>query len=229
MGNESNASLLVSLIASFAFVFISSSCIARSDGNEAPLFRDSVFAMAKISQSDARGLGLDYPNVVAFLGNKKTYMLFEGGDELQNVGQELDGNYFIVRNIYQGLFIKDNQVWGRLLLVYYKGDVDVSAEEKSILEKRGFEKLRSGDYFRGYSKLVNVKGIAFEPVAMTGDQKQQLKISRDLDFYNSEVSPPSVFSKIKTVATTIVTAPLVVVAGVMWGMTVVIMSVTGSH
>jgi len=226
---EFNNSKLVGLIASLVFLVIAPFSIASQDENDTPVMSDSVFAMAKINQSDAKKLGLDYPSVIAFLGKKNTYILFEGGDELLKIGQELDGKYLIVRNINRGLLIKDKQVWGKFILIYYKGGMAIDADEKAKLETLGFQKNWSGSYFPGYMKQIDVKGIAFQPIKPTTKQEQDFKITRDFDFYNAEVATPSVFSKIKSAATTIVTAPLVIVAGAMWGMTVVSMGVTGSH
>lgn len=229
MTSTSSIFKLFGLITSLVLLVASSSCIASSDKNDTPILTDSIFAMSKIDQSDAKVIGLDYPNVVAFLGKKNTYMLFQGGYDLLKIGQELDGKYLIVRNMKRGLFIKDNQVWGQFLLIYYKDGKDIDADEKVKLETLGFEKLWSGGYFPGYMKNVNVKGVALQPVKPSSEQEQQFKMSRDFDFYNPEMTTPSGFPKAGTIATTIVTAPLAIVAGAMWGMTVVIMGVTGAH
>lgn len=166
-----------------------------------PVLNDTIFALGKPDAAAAQQIGA--PHSVVFLGKNNSYLLFEGGEELMQLANGLDGNLISLGNQSGKLFLKDKKVWGTLTLNYGKGNAYVySPGEIDALSKLGFKPVGKSGL---YGKSIAVKGMVYPAQALPEDKAQRFKVSHQLSFYNPpESSPPPDFGKLIKVPLAIV-------------------------
>lgn len=192
-----------------------SSVASDSDFYNRPLLSDEIIAIGKPDPALLKKM--EQPNAVAFIGKKHTYMLYKGGDELDQVSQlKLDPQRMAMdlssgRNLYR----KDNQVWGEILLSYNTTSNDELAE----LTKGGFSAIPSSKNMV-YQKTIYVEGVLYQAINIPPEQLSKLTKSRHFYLYNPRDAKPPILGKIlkvplviTAVAVDIVLAPVYIGAG----------------
>jgi hypothetical protein len=177
---------------------MAASGIVNSGDNDfynTPVISDEIVAIGKPDVSLGKALGQEH--VVAFIGLKNTYLLYNGGEELERVAQlKLDGNHMTVDASWnRQLYVKDKQVWGDVQLRYGNGNGTMSAEELSELNKGGFTAVGSGK-FVSYQKQVSIGGVIYPPIKIPDEQLSRLGVRRPIRLYHSRDEKPPMLPKI---------------------------------
>jgi hypothetical protein len=184
-----------------------------------PVLSDEIVAIGRPDAKLAKEL--EQPDAVAFVGLKKTYLLYKGGAELERIAQlKLDGRRMDIDSVRSNrLYLKDKQVWGDLTLTY-GGGFPVSADDQAELEKGGFTVLK-GARNNQYQKKVSIEGVIYPAIKLSDEQMSKLTTRRTFSLYNSKDAKPPVLNKILKapliavgVATDIVLAPVYLGVGV---------------
>jgi hypothetical protein len=158
-----------------------------------PVLTDEIVA---IGRPDATLLKqMELSNTIAFIGKKNTYMLYLGGEELEQISTlKLDGKRMTVASD-QKLYLKDKQVWGEIEL-YYGGNKEVSAEEMAELEKGGFtpdQPSRKNGYFK---TAIRIEGVVYPAIKIPDEQIAKLKVKRKFNLYNPREASPPILGKV---------------------------------
>lgn len=174
--------------------------IKSDPGNRAfhnnPVLTDDILA---IGRPDAALLKkMELSNTIAFIGKKNTYMLYLGGEELEQISNlKLDSKRMIVASDHS-LYLKDNQVWGEIDLNYYYGNKGSSVEEMAELIKGGFSPDQRPNKKGYFSTTIRIEGVVYPPIKIPDDQISKLKVQRKFNLYNSrEASPPILVKALK--------------------------------
>jgi hypothetical protein len=142
---------------------------------------DVLIAAGRLSESDSKRLGLSAD--IILVGEKATYLLTKGGEELLSISENLDGNriFLFSETVTNSLNLKDKKFWGKVALGYSRTDPPgYSAVDVAALEKAGFQK---GSYY--YSRTINFEGVVLEKIDLTDAQKNNFKVRRPIGFYSS--------------------------------------------
>ena len=158
-----------------------------------PVISDEIVAIGKPDAALSKALGQEH--VVAFIGLKNTYLLYKGGEELEQVAQlNLEGKRMTMDTSWSNrLYVKDKQVWGDVQLRY--GGNALSADELTELNKGGFTTLGSGKYVT-YQKKVAVEGMIYPAVKIPEEQLAKLGVHRPINLYHSKDEKPPILPKI---------------------------------
>lgn len=181
-----------------------------------PILSDTICAIATPDPSLAKKIGQD---AVAFLGQKHTYLLVQGGEELVRVGRELDGERLTIEGSDRRMFKKGSTIWGDIGMSYRLPDASVSdAATTNRLIELGFMPVRGGRY----QKTIAVKGVTRPPIKIA--DVPAFKKCRDIAFFNPpNSSPPPDLSKLVLVplgvATDILLTPVY-----LFGFTLIVIS-----
>jgi len=176
----------------------------RTNSSE-PVLSDTIFAIGLPDAALARELGV--PHAVAFLGEKNTYLLTEGGEVLLQVATELDGKRMHVSATgSRGLYLKDQSVWGSLSIFFGPAE---SPNEITAINRLGFAGPGS---FGVYEKKIRVKGMLYPAIVLSDEQGQKFKQKRKVSLYSPPDStpPPSHAPLVRpaAIAADIVTLPI---------------------
>jgi len=139
-----------------------------------PVLIDTIFAVGRPDAALAQELGTQ---AIAFLGEKNTYLLIEGGDVLMQIATEVDGERIGSYVEPRALFLKDKTVWGSMMLSHFSVK---NPEEAATLTRLGFAKGPMGNFER----QVLVKGRIYPPLPLSDEQGQQFKRRRSIRFYD---------------------------------------------
>ncbi len=155
-----------------------------------PILSDEIVALGRPDASLVKAMKQD--NVIAFVGKKNTYMLYKGGDELEQISLlKLDGRRMDIDAIRShNLYLKDKQLWGELILTYGGGN-EITSSEKSELERAGFNVIK-GVKSNLYQKKITIEGVLYPAIKLSESQMAQLTNSRAFNLYNpSDAKPPA--------------------------------------
>ena len=155
---------------------------------------DKIVAIGKPDAALAKELGNN--ECVAFVGEKNTYMLHQGGAQLLQISQmhldparmELDADKS------ENLFLQGDHVWGALVLTYGDGKA-LSPEERAELIKARFVADNQANPLK-FSKIVNVDGVVYPALKLSGEQSENLTRYRTIKLYANKYSGPSVIGKV---------------------------------
>jgi hypothetical protein len=158
---------------------------------------DEIVAFGRPNAALTKELGQEH--VVAFIGLKNTYLLNQGGEELERISQlKLDGNRLTVHaKDWEGsrLYLKDKQVWGCLVLTY--GDTkSISKEEQAELKKSGFSIVPEKGTKNIYRKEINIEGLIYPAIKLSDEQMANLTRHRAFTLYDPGSAKPPVMGKI---------------------------------
>ena len=147
-----------------------------------PILTDTICALAIPDESLSEKVGSD---AIAFLGQKHTYLLVQGGDELVRIGRELDGEFLTIEGNQRRMFMKDTTIWGEINMTYQIPDeLTADAATTNQLIELGFTPRRSGTYER----TTAVKGAIQPPLDIK--DVPAFKKCRDISFFNPPDSSP---------------------------------------
>ena len=198
---------------------------------EFPVINDTIVAIGQPDKALLEHLG--HPKTIAFLGEKHTYFLLEGGEDLVQMSKVLNGNFIHISpeamrmtedhaivgySENHRMFVKDNKVWGTITLSYHPdGGIPLSNQEVSLLQKLKFTKSKNKEDSEIYTKELNFKGVLGPRVDIPQSQTQLLKIKRSISFFAPDGSTivPTIIGYLAlpaaVVADAVITPPLIVI------------------
>jgi hypothetical protein len=201
----------------YAFVLSAGGCatfLATTMPDEDPYFyttpvaRDRLLAIGKVNQTTEAQIG--GRGAIAFLGEKHTYLLTGGSEDLQAIVRSPIGAIVEIPSGPSDLFTADQKFWGHVPL-RVAGDKDYTAEQLAQLEALGFIKRswKNGPF----EKKLPIEGLILAPAKMPASALDQLSHPRPIEFYppRDQVAPANL-KKIAVVplavAVDTVTAPV---------------------
>lgn len=159
-----------------------------------PVLTDVILAIGKPDEKLLKQM--DISNTIAFIGKQNTYMLYLGGEELEQISKlKLDFKRMTITSDHN-LFLKDNQVWGEIALHYSgKKKEEVSEAELAELKLGGFVHDQSNQKNRNentdFQTSIKIEGVVYPAIKIPEKQISKLSVERRLSFYNPrEASPP---------------------------------------
>lgn len=170
-----------------ATMYTASTISSKGRTHDIPVLTDEIVAIGRPDPVLVRELG--QKNVVAFLGMKNTYMLFKGGEELEQIAQGgLEGNRITLDTTHaQHLYLKDKQVWGDLLLTY-SGTGKMSPQEQEELARLSFSPRTDGQNI--FERSVSIEGVLYPAIKLSARQ-DALRIRRSFTLYSTQNTQPS--------------------------------------
>lgn len=165
-----------------------------------PILTDSIFAIGKPDAAMAAKIG--NTNAIAFLGKQHTYLLLEGGTQLNDVARNMEGIPLTLGETRGQLFLKKKVLWGNVSLRHTPPKKTIPNELTiNQLLANGFKADRNG----AYTLSVPVKGVVFPPAKTDKTPPEILMNPRTVAFYNPpDSSPPPDFEKLITVPLAVV-------------------------
>ena len=139
-------------------------------------FTDTVIAIGQPNEKVTAIVGDD---AIAFIGEKKTYLLTKGGKKLNDLARNLDPDRLKVTSDYEFLNMKDDAIWGDVI-ARYTVDPDGLAMEEEIAQ---LKRLGFTDQGYGYSLWMPVKGQVLPPLKIPPGQINPLSSKRKISFY----------------------------------------------
>jgi hypothetical protein len=189
-----------------------------------PVLTDEIVAIGRPDASLAEKMG--QKNAIAFLGMKNTYMLFKGGEELEQIAQGgLDESRITMSPTnLRSLYLKDQKIWGYGRLVY-NGTGEVSVQEQEKLAKLGFS---SSQQPKWYERTVYIEGVVY-PAIKLSDKQSLLKDRIPFELYNSpDAKPPTNYAAVVVlplaVAVDVVLSPVYLL-----GLVVLVITTASGH
>ena len=180
-----------------------------------PVLTDEIVA---IGRPDATLLKqMELSNTLAFIGKENTYMLYLGGEELEQISNlKLDARRMTIASA-QSLYLKDKQVWVEIELSYnsnagtylqhsgkrdqYKryDEIKISAVEMAELELGGFTPDQSPNK-KGYFKTsIKIEGVVYPAIKIPDEKISKLSVQRRFNLYNPREASPPILGKIMKV------------------------------
>lgn len=174
----------------------------HSDFYNRPALTDTIVAIGRPDPALTKDLG--HPGAVAFIGEKNTYLIYRGGEELDRIAHlsldwqrlqilEQGGAYYLPYNspvAENRLYLKDRQIWGNLLLVYDSGK-ELPAAQSGELVQAGFHAPANCKCTR-YEKTVKIEGAVYPRLQLSESQVSRLGMRRPLALYNPrDAKPPT--------------------------------------
>jgi hypothetical protein len=158
-----------------------------------PVLTDEIVA---IGRPDAALLKqMELSNTIAFIGKTNTYMLYLGGEELEQISKlKLDSKRLSISSA-QSLYLKDKQIWGEIELSY-SVNKKVSAEEMAELTMGGFLPDQRRDRKGDYRATIRIEGVVYPAIKIPDEQISKLQIKRKFSLYNPREASPPILGKI---------------------------------
>lgn len=146
---------------------------------------DEILALGRPDETLAQKLGRN--DVVAFLGTQYTYMIFEGGAELERIARSgLDPQRIQLDAAQSGnLSVSEHQVWGDVRLVY-----TAYPQEQATLSALGFAPTRPGQA-QMYERKVYVQGLLY-PALEVPPRQGRLHVTRPIRIYRTQETAPGI-------------------------------------
>lgn len=150
-----------------------------------PNLQDRILALG--IPDAAMGQKIGNTNAIAFLGEKHTYLLLEGGAELNAIARQLDGIYLRLDDRGPMLYRKGKTIWGNAVLRYVPdAGGPPAAQALERLAAAGF----TGDASGVYTRAVPVKGLILKPARLDQIPPGSFKTPRAVAFFNPPDSQP---------------------------------------
>jgi hypothetical protein len=165
-----------------------------------PVLTDRIYAIATVSPESSKAVGVTHPRPIAVLGEKHTYIIGLGSDDIVKLAN------IAKANLPKGtLVFKDDQT------LYLDGD---KVSGYLVYEVVG-----------AYSTSVKLSGVAINPAPTNGLDVQS--VAKTIHFYRAPA--PQQTAPSDSVAGAVLKAPLVVGAFLLWGAVDLTSVATGKH
>lgn len=149
---------------------------------------DELIAIGTISNQEVLR---DFPEAVALVGKKSTYVLLQGSKTLQAVAKELDGNLLkavqpngeeLLANAPLVFATKGQEFFGVAWFIYKKRISELSDNELRVI--RSIEGVQTSSGF--YKMPVRVSGIIPKQQAQVSANVTQFKVGRQIALVKTE-------------------------------------------
>ena len=151
------------------------------------VYEDAILGMG---QPTGENISEEARNFLALIGQKQTYLLTEGADEIKAIVKNLDGRLigvnqdqeFIEMSVAQDS--KDIQsIAGEVRITYNKPTDRLSVQERKVLEQLKFTTAQDGQV---HQRNLYIQGIVYPPAKNLQAIQSQFKQTRHVRFYQTE-------------------------------------------
>lgn len=171
-----------------------------------PLFDDEIFALGQVDAATAQKIGRG--PLVAFLGNKQTYLLEQGGDKLLHIAQQLDGRKLrLGDNKETQIELRESKLAGTVYL-YYDASDGLDEMTRGQLIRLGFTSTGKAGNESSWRTRIFVSGVISTPAKVSPEQQQRFTRRYPLTIF-----APAEWDR-RTNPIAIVTVPLAVVVDI---------------
>ena len=181
------ASLLMTGLSGCATIMAKKATEPTTEVTETLAYKDVIFGMG---QPTGEHISAQARHLLALMGQKQTYLLTEGADEIKAIASHLDGRLI---GVNQGqptinmLLHQDSEtilrVNGDVTITYNKAANRLSPKERKALTELEFE--RAGDE-AFYSRSLYIEAIVYPPASNLTAIASQFKQTRPVQFYKAE-------------------------------------------
>lgn len=176
-------------------------------------FEDAILGM---SQPSGEHISEEARNFLALIGQKQTYLLTEGADEIKSIVKNLDERYLGVnqgQEFIEMSVAQDSEeiqsISGDIQISYNKPNTRLTERERQVLAQLKFVATQNGQM---YQRQLHLQGIIYPPVKNLKTIQSQFKQTRAVRFYQTEYkqnhNPLRVVLLPLGVAFDVITAPI---------------------
>ena len=181
------ASLLMTSLSGCATFMANEATETTTDLVKTLAFEDAILGMG---QPTGENVSAEARNFLALIGQKQTYLLTDGADEIKAIVKNLDGRLIGVNQdqpkismlVYQDSDAIQS-VRGDVTITYNKASDRLSEQERKTLTDLKFT-LAADE--QSYWRSLRIQGIVYPPVKNLAAIASQFKQTRPVQFYKTE-------------------------------------------
>ena len=207
------AALLMTSLSGCATYMASQSTETTTKITKTLAYEDAILGMG---QPTGENISAEARNFLALIGEKQTYLLTEGADEIKAIVKNLDGRLIGVNQdqpkinmLVQQDSSEIQSVRGDVTITYNKAADRLTEQERKTLTELKF--ILSEDK-QSYWRSLHIQGVVYPPVKNLAAIASQFKQTRPVQFYKTESkqnhNPLRVILLPLGVAFDVVTAPI---------------------
>ena len=207
------AALLMTSLSGCATYMASQSTETTTKITKTLAYEDAILGMG---QPTGENISAEARNFLALIGEKQTYLLTEGADEIKAIVKNLDGRLIGVNQdqpkinmLVQQDSSEIQSVRGDVTITYNKAADRLTEQERKTLTELKF--ILSEDK-QSYWRSLHIQGVVYPPVKNLAAIASQFKQTRPVQFYKTEYkqnhNPLRVILLPLGVAFDVITAPI---------------------
>lgn len=207
------AALLMTSLSGCATYMASQSTETTTKITKTLAYEDAILGMG---QPTGENISAEARNFLALIGEKQTYLLTEGADEIKAIVKNLDGRLIGVNQdqpkinmLVQQDSSEIQSVRGDVTITYNKAADRLTEQERKTLIELKFT-LAADE--QSYWRSLHIQGVVYPPVKNLAAIASQFKQTRPVQFYKTEYkqnhNPLRVILLPLGVAFDVVTAPI---------------------
>ena len=207
------AALLMTSLSGCATYMASQSTETTTKITKTLAYEDAILGMG---QPTGENISAEARNFLALIGEKQTYLLTEGADEIKAIVKNLDGRLIGVNQdqpkinmLVQQDSSEIQSVRGDVTITYNKAADRLTEQERKTLTELKFTLAEDK---QSYWRSLHIQGVVYPPVKNFAAIASQFKQTRPVQFYKTEYkqnhNPLRVILLPLGVAFDVVTAPI---------------------
>ena len=207
------AALLMTSLSGCATYMASQSTETTTKITKTLAYEDAILGMG---QPTGENISAEARNFLALIGEKQTYLLTEGADEIKAIVKNLDGRLIGVNQdqpkinmLVQQDSSEIQSVRGDVTITYNKAADRWTEQERKTLTELKFTLAEDK---QSYWRSLHIQGVVYPPVKNLAAIASQFKQTRPVQFYKTEYkqnhNPLRVILLPLGVAFDVVTAPI---------------------
>ena len=207
------AALLMTSLSGCATYMASQSTETTTKITKTLAYEDAILGMG---QPTGENISAEARNFLALIGEKQTYLLTEGADEIKAIVKNLDGRLIGVNQdqpkinmLVQQDSSEIQSVRGDVTITYNKAADRLTEQERKTLTELKFTLAEDK---QSYWRSLHIQGVVYPPVKNLAAIASQFKQTRPVQFYKTEYkqshNPLRVILLPLGVAFDVVTAPI---------------------
>ncbi len=181
------AGLLMANLSGCATMRVNELTETTTEMSQKLVYTDSILGMG---QPTGEGISDEARNFLALIGQKQTYLLTEGADEIKTIVKNLDGRLIGVNQDQETIQMSIHQdspeirsVSGAIQITYNKPSSQLTETERKTLGQLRFKVSADGS---SYQVPLHIQGIVYPPAKNLQAIQSQFKQVRQVAFYQTE-------------------------------------------
>ena len=181
------AALLMTSLSGCATYMASQSTETTTKITKTLAYEDAILGMG---QPTGENISAEARNFLALIGEKQTYLLTEGADEIKAIVKNLDGRLIGVNQdqpkinmLVQQDSSEIQSVRGDVTITYNKATDRLTEQERKTLTEL---KFTLSEDKQSYWRSLHIQGVVYPPVKNLAAIASQFKQTRPVQFYKTE-------------------------------------------
>ncbi len=181
------AALLMTSLSGCATYMASQSTETTTKITKTLAYEDAILGMG---QPTGENISAEARNFLALIGEKQTYLLTEGADEIKAIVKNLDGRLIGVNQdqpkinmLVQQDSSEIQSVRGNVTITYNKAADRLTEQERKTLTELKFTLAEDK---QSYWRSLHIQGVVYPPVKNLAAIASQFKQTRPVQFYKTE-------------------------------------------